>query len=187
LAGVRIDSGDLLALSHQARVLLDEAGMGNARIVASGDLEEGRISELVAAGAPIDLWGVGTDLGTSRDSPAINGVYKLVADRSGEAWRGVAKSSVGKATVPGAKQVFRRFRDGAMSGDLIGGADEDLEGEPVLVPAMRGGEIVLVETLEQMRERTVRSLGSLPHALRRNGGDPYPVAYSARLEATTGG
>jgi nicotinate phosphoribosyltransferase len=187
LAGVRIDSGDLLALSRRARELLDEAGMENARIVASGDLEEGRISELVAAGAPIDLWGVGTELGTSRDSPAINGVYKLVADRSGEAWRGVAKSSVGKATVPGAKQVFRRYRDGEMSSDLIGGAHEDLEGEPLLVPAMRGGEIVLVETLEQMRERTVRGLGSLPPALRRNCGEPYPVAYSARLEAAAGG
>jgi nicotinate phosphoribosyltransferase len=187
LAGIRIDSGDLLALSQQARGLLDEARMGEARIVASGDLEEGRISELVAAGAPIDLWGVGTDLGASRDSPAINGVYKLVADRSGGPWRGVAKSSVGKATVPGAKQVFRGFRDGEMTGDVIGGADEDLEGEPLLVPAMRGGEIVLVETLEQMRERTVRSLGSLPPALRRDGGEPYPVAYSARLEAATGG
>ncbi|MGH2984885.1 MAG: nicotinate phosphoribosyltransferase [Solirubrobacterales bacterium] len=187
LAGVRIDSGDLLALSQQARRLLDEAGMEEARIVVSGDLEEGRISELVAAGAPIDLWGVGTELGTSRDSPAINGVYKLVADRTGGVWRGVAKSSEGKATVPGAKQVFRTLADGEFAGDVIGGTDEDLEGEPLLVPAMRGGEIVLTETIEQMRERTNRSLGSLPPALRRDGAEPYPVAYSARLEAAARG
>ena len=67
--GVRLDSGDLLALSRAARVLLDDAGMPDARIVASGDLDERRIAALVAAGAPIDVWGVGTDLGTSRDSP----------------------------------------------------------------------------------------------------------------------
>jgi nicotinate phosphoribosyltransferase len=186
LAGVRIDSGDLLALSQEARRLLDDAGMQEARIVASGDLEEGRIAELVAAGAPIDLWGVGTELGTSRDSPAINGVYKLVADRTGGAWRGVAKSSEGKATVPGAKQVFRSFGGGEMAGDVIGAADEELDGEPLLVPAMRGGEIVHTETLEQMQERTGRSLGTLPRALRRGGGEPYPVSYSARLESATG-
>jgi nicotinate phosphoribosyltransferase len=183
LAGVRIDSGDLLALSRQARRLLDDAGMEEARIVASGDLEEGRIAELVAAGAPIDLWGVGTELGTSRDSPAINGVYKLVADRTGGAWRGVAKSSEGKATVPGAKQVFRTFGGGEMGGDVIGAADEELGGEPLLVPAMRGGEIVHSETLEQMQERSGRSLDSLPRALRRGDGEPYPVSYSARLES----
>jgi nicotinate phosphoribosyltransferase len=187
LAGVRIDSGDLLELSREARKLLDEAGIESARIVASGDLEEGRIAELVAAGAPIDIWGVGTELGTSRDSPAINGVYKLVADRSGGSWRGVAKSSVGKATVPGAKQVFRRFEDGEMAGDVIGADDEDLDGEPLLVPAMRGGEIVLTETIEELRARTGQSLGSLPPALRRGDGKPYPVAYSARLQAAGGG
>jgi nicotinate phosphoribosyltransferase len=187
LAGVRIDSGDLLALSREARTLLDEADMKEARIVASGDLEEGRIAELVAAGAPIDVWGVGTELGTSRDSPAINGVYKLVADRSGGAWRGVAKSSEGKATVPGAKQVFRRFEAGEMAEDVIGADEEELEGEPLLVPAMRGGEIVHAETIEELRSRTGRSLGSLPPALRRGDGEPYPVAYSARLQAAAGG
>jgi nicotinate phosphoribosyltransferase len=79
LAGIRLDSGDLLTLSRAARELLDEAGMEDTSIAASGDLHEGRIGDLVAAGAPIDLWGVGTDLGTSRDSPVVNGVYKLVA------------------------------------------------------------------------------------------------------------
>src|SRR5215211_2132062 len=98
LRGVRLDSGDLLELSRGARALLDDAGMTETLIAASGDLEEHRIAELVEAGAPIDLWGVGTDLGTSRDSPVVNGVYKLVADREGGQWRGVWKRSPDKAT-----------------------------------------------------------------------------------------
>ena len=84
LAGVRLDSGDLLELSYKTRALLDDADMCDARIVASGDLEENHIAQLTAAGAPIDSFGVGTDLGTSRDSPVVNGIYKLVAHRVGE-------------------------------------------------------------------------------------------------------
>jgi nicotinate phosphoribosyltransferase len=182
LTGVRIDSGDLLTLSREARQALDKAGMKEARIVASGDLEEGRIAELVAGGAPIDDWGVGTDLGTSRDSPVLNGVYKLVADRGAEGWRGVAKSSEGKATVAGAKQVFRHFSDGEMTDDVIAGDEEQIAGEPLLAPAMRDGRIVLEETLEEMRARTERSLRMLPAALRRGEAEaPYPVSYSPAL------
>jgi nicotinate phosphoribosyltransferase len=184
LAGVRLDSGDLAALARESRRLLDEAGHGDTRIVASGDLEEHRIAELSDAGVPIDVWGVGTELGTSRDSPVVNGVYKLVADRHAETWRGVAKHSAAKETLPGAKQVFRKLSDGTMTEDVVGTADEELEGEQLLVPAMRDGEIVLAETLEQMRERTARSLGSLPEELRSR--DPklrYPVSYSERLRA----
>jgi nicotinate phosphoribosyltransferase len=195
LRGVRLDSGDLDVLSREARRMLDEAGMTEARIVASGDLEEGRIAALVAAGAPIDVWGVGTDLGTSRDSPVVNGVYKLVADRRGEpdlpgGWRGVAKLSPHKETLPGAKQVFRRFDDGTMVEDLIAAVDEELEGTPLLAPAMRGGEIVLEETLAEIRERSSTQLRALPDVLRRASGDqrpePYPVRYSERLKAFGG-
>src|SRR4051794_21405269 len=182
LAGIRIDSGDLPALAHEARRLLDEAGFGEARIVASGDLDEHRIAQMCGAGAPIDLWGVGTDLGTSRDSPVVNGVYKIVAELSGEAWRGVAKRSEGKATLPGAKQVFRRFEQGAMAEDVVGTADEELDGEPLLVAAMREGEILHTETLDQMRERSARSIESLPLALRSRGEKPrYPVRHSEAL------
>jgi nicotinate phosphoribosyltransferase len=179
LTGIRIDSGDLPGLAREARRLLDEAGLADAVIVVSGDLEEHRIAEMCSAGVPVDLWGVGTELGTSRDSPVVNGVYKLVAERRGGAWRGVAKRSEGKATLPGAKQVFRRFEDGTMAEDVIGTAEEQLDGEPLLVPAMREGEIVHAETLEEMRERTQRSLGSLPVALRSRGEKPpYPVRHS---------
>jgi nicotinate phosphoribosyltransferase len=182
LTGVRIDSGDLAGLARDARRLLDEAGFDEAVIVASGDLEEHLIAEMCRAGTPIDIWGVGTELGTSRDSPVVNGVYKLVAELSDGTWRGVAKLSEGKATLPGTKQVFRRFDDGAMAEDVVGTAEEELDGEPLLVPAMHEGEIVHPETLEEMRERTTRSLDSLPIALRTPGEKPsYPVRYSDAL------
>jgi len=187
LAGIRLDSGDLLALSREARRLLDEAGMTDAHIAASGDLEEGRIAELVGADAPIDLWGVGTDLGTSRDSPVVNGVYKLVARRRDGDWQGVWKRSADKATVPGAKQVLRRYSDGAMRGDVIAAADEDVDGQPLLRPAMRSGEITAAESLDEIRERSAAELAALPEELRRPGGapapEPYPVRYSERLQA----
>jgi nicotinate phosphoribosyltransferase len=185
LAGVRLDSGDLPALAREARRLLDEAGCEDARIVASGDLEEHRIAEMCRAEVPVDIWGVGTELGTSRDSPVVNGVYKIVADLTGEAWRGVAKRSLAKETIPGAKQVFRQFTDGEMSEDVVGSADEELDGEPLLVPAMRNGEIVLAETMEEMRQRAARSLRQLPIHLRSQGEKPpYPVRLSEGLRAS---
>jgi nicotinate phosphoribosyltransferase len=184
LVGIRLDSGDLLALSRAARRLLDEAGMIETRITASGDLEEGRITELVAAGAPIDLWGVGTELGTSRDSPVVNGVYKLVALRRDGEWQGVWKRSADKATIPGAKQVFRRYADGEMRGDVIAAADEQADGVPLLRPAMRGGDITAAESLDEIRERSASQLAALPQELRRPepAAEPYPVTYSERLQ-----
>jgi nicotinate phosphoribosyltransferase len=191
LGGVRLDSGDLLALATGARALLDAAGMQSTEVFASGDLEEGRIAELVAAGAPIDAWGVGTDLGTSRDSPTVNGVYKLVADRPDGGWRGVWKDSPGKATVPGAKQVHRGYADGTMRGDLIAMDDEECAGEPLLVPVMREGEPLVRESLAQMRERAAAQLAALPEPLRildpLADVPPYPVSWSPRCRMPAGG
>ncbi len=187
LAGIRLDSGDLGALSRGARELLDAAGLRDTQIAASGDLEEDQICRLVAAGAPIDLWGVGTELGTSRDAPALGVVYKLVADRRGARWRRVGKRSEAKATIGGRKQVWRRHRDREMAGDVIAALDEDLEGEPLLVPAVRGGERVLDESLDQVRERSRVQLGALPRRLRSfpapDDVEPYPVELSAELAA----
>ncbi|HEY8466301.1 MAG TPA: nicotinate phosphoribosyltransferase [Solirubrobacterales bacterium] len=187
LLGIRIDSGDLLALSREARELLDAAGMADTRIAASGDLEEHRIAQLVAAGAPIDLWGVGTELGTSRDAPVFNGVYKLVAnwDEERGEWRGVAKHSVDKATVGGAKQIFREREDGVMARDVIGRPDEELPGERLIVPVMRDGEIVHSESLDEISARAEEQLSALPEPLRTGGDDtePYPVSFSERLRA----
>jgi nicotinate phosphoribosyltransferase len=185
LAGIRLDSGDLQELAVKARALLDDAGLREAQIAASGDLEEHRIAELVAAKAPIDLWGVGTDLGTSRDSPVVNGVYKLVADRPDGAWRPVSKSSEDKETLPWPKQVFRRRRDGELTADVIAAEDERVDGEPLLVPAMRAGDICRAEGLEEISARSAEQLASLPRRLRRPRPDeapePYPVSYSDGL------
>jgi nicotinate phosphoribosyltransferase len=187
LRGIRLDSGDLLELSRETRDLLDDAGLANTLIVASGDVEETKVAALVDAGAPIDLWGVGTDLGTSRDSPVVNGVYKLVADRAGAAWRGVRKLSPDKQTLPGPKQVFRALLNGTMSGDVIAAADEALDGDALIVPAMREGEAVRSESLEEIRVRSRSQLGALPPGLRRTEPgqrpEPYPVKYSERLLA----
>ena len=185
LAGVRLDSGDLLDLSFKTRALLDEADMSQARIVASGDLEENQIAELTAAGAPIDSFGVGTDLGTSRDSPVVNGIYKLVAHRVGGTWRDVRKRSPEKATVPGAKQVFRDYAGGEMRGDVIARVEEQLLGRRLLVPFVRRGRGVREETIEQMSERARAEMIALPPWLREpdRDGPAYPVTYSKRCRA----
>jgi nicotinate phosphoribosyltransferase len=188
LAGVRLDSGDLLDLSLKTRALLDEAGMSEARIVASGDLEEHQIAQLTAAVAPIDSFGVGTDLGTSRDSPVVNGIYKLVADQVGGSWRDVRKRSPEKATVPGTKQVFRVYAHDEMQADVIARVEEELPGRPLLVPFVRRGVLVREETLEQMSGRARGELEALPPALRDLDGDgaSYPVSYSERCRAALG-
>jgi nicotinate phosphoribosyltransferase len=187
LRWIRIDSGDLAALAHRSRRLLDEAGMRTTAITVSGDLEERRIAALVADRVPVDHFGVGTDLGTSRDSPAVNGVYKLVAHARGEALQGVRKLSADKETLPGPKQVWRRHEDGTMAGDLLAAAEEVHEGEPLLVPFVRDGELVRTENLATMRARAAASLAALPAELRRSleGADPYPVAISAALSAAS--
>jgi nicotinate phosphoribosyltransferase len=171
LQGVRLDSGDLLALSRAVRAVLDEAGCRTARIVASGDLNEHRIAELRAAGAPIDVYGVGTDLVTSIDAPALGGVYKLVELERGGVPRPIAKFSEGKATLPGAHQVHR-FHDGPhLARDVIALADEPVPpgAEPLLVPVLRGGaRLSPDEPLSTVRARARRSLDALPaelHAL----------------------
>lgn len=184
LRGVRLDSGDLLELSREARRILDDAGMTETRIVASGDLEEHRITALVEAGAPIDTWGVGTEIGTSRDSPVVNGVYKLVADRGADGWRGVWKRSPDKATHPGPKQVFRSYANGTMTGDVIAAEGEKPGGEPLVTAFMREGKIAREEALDEIRERSAAQLAALPAALRPPEDEvpPYPVTYSKTLE-----
>jgi nicotinate phosphoribosyltransferase len=135
LVGVRLDSGDLAVLAREARALLDDAGFPDVRIIASGDLDAERLAELRARDAPIDGFGVGTSLITARRDPAFNGVYKL-AEVGGKPVLKVSGTPE-KTTNPGRKQVWRRG-----SGDVIGLADEALDGEPLLVEVMRGGRRV---------------------------------------------
>jgi nicotinate phosphoribosyltransferase len=179
---IRIDSGDLEVLVRRARAILDERGRDGTRIMVSGDLDEERIARLVASGAPVDGFGVGTELITSRDAPAIGMVYKLV-ELEGQ---GRYKLSPGKKTYPMAKQVFRRRdADGRFVGDHVTRADESADGEPLLVPVVRGGRMIApLPSLAAIRERCRDQLASLPPRLLALDARPdYPIAYSDLLEA----
>ncbi|HEV7679676.1 MAG TPA: nicotinate phosphoribosyltransferase [Candidatus Dormibacteraeota bacterium] len=165
LAGVRLDSGDIAELARQARVLLDEAGMCGALIIASGDLDEYRIDALLSGDdpAPLDAFGVGTMLGTSPDAPSIGGIYKLVEQSLGGEMTPTMKLSAAKQTDPGAHQVFR-FADR----DVVALRDEQLDGEPLLGQAMRGGEVVAeLPSLQEIRLRCQALVAALPDDVRR--------------------
>ena len=182
LTGVRLDSGDLDALSRAARGMLNEAGLGRLKIVASGGLNEARVEALVKAGAPIDVFGVGTEMSVSADAPALDIAYKLTE----YAGHGRMKLSARKGTMPGRKQIFRRTADGVAVGDVVARRDETLEGTPLLEPAMLGGTRVKASApLSELRERSGAMIAALPPALRglEQATEPYPVAVSDRLQA----
>lgn len=179
--GVRVDSGNLLDLSRAVRGILDSAGFPHAKIMATSDLNEYKILELVAAGAPIDVFGVGTELATSSDAPSHGAVYKLVELNAGGVQRFTAKFSADKSTLPGAKQIFR-YRDR----DLIGRAAEcPAPGcEALLRPVVIKGE--LIEPLPpaaESRARAARCLEALPRKIRSlfEVDPPWPVEHSAAL------
>jgi nicotinate phosphoribosyltransferase len=183
---VRLDSGDLEATSRRVRGMLDAARLRDTRIFATGDLDEDRIAALVAAGAPIDGFGVGTTLSTVADAPALSAVYKLVeVHRQGERV-GVIKLSPDKHTWPGPKQVWRVMRGGSAERDVIAGEDEPPVGGgiPLLDEVMRGGRRVQPSPpLAQMRERCRRALDTLPPSIRAIAASArFPVEVSARLE-----
>ncbi|MEF8834292.1 MAG: nicotinate phosphoribosyltransferase [Halofilum sp. (in: g-proteobacteria)] len=181
---IRIDSGDLDDLSRTARARLDAAGHEDIRIVVSGGLGEQRIADLVAREAPIDGFGVGTDLAVSRDKPTLDFAYKLVS-YAGEPRM---KASPDKASLPGAKQVFRRWSEGLLAGDTIAGSQEALAGEPLLHPVMRSGRrLDPPESLTTMRERAANQRGALPRRMREPAptGEPYPVTISQALQRET--
>lgn len=145
IKGVRLDSGDPADLSKRVRKILDKAGMESAKIIASGNLNEYKILELVRKKAPIDIFGVGTDMATSRDLPSLDLTYKLVQVERGGLVKLKAKKSEGKETVPGRKQVFRLSnKDGTFSKDIIGLAAEKLPkaSEPLLAPVIEDGRLI---------------------------------------------
>jgi nicotinate phosphoribosyltransferase len=192
---VRLDSGDLAELSKQVRAILDAAGMQQTKIMASGDLDENKIASLLAAGAPIDLFGVGTSISTSIDAPALGGIYKLVEVESDGQFRPVVKLSQDKATYPSRKQVWRRRdRNGQFRGDLIAAAAEtpdesdnkySVQGcAPLLAPVMRDGELIApLPCLREAQAQARRQLAQLPEACKSlNDAARYPVSYSHELE-----
>jgi nicotinate phosphoribosyltransferase len=167
--GVRLDSGNLAELSRQVRRILDDGGLTDAKIMASGDLNEYRILELMASNAPIDVFGVGTDLATSSDLPSLGAVYKLVEMETASGKRYTAKFSQDKVTLPGAKQVFR-YPDH----DLVGcswecpscGPDGE-QSEALLRPVILNGELVApLPGASAARDRARERLRRLPAALR---------------------
>lgn len=179
IRAVRLDSGDLLAEARHARRVLDEAGLEQVEIFASGGLDEAEIDRLVRAGAPIDGFGVGTAMGVSADAPALDAAYKLV-EYDGVPRR---KRSAGKVLLPGRKQIFRRFRDGMIAEDVLAARGEALEGEPLLVPVVRGGRRVRpAESLEQIRQRCLQERARLPASLLSlEPGPGLPVRVSPYL------
>lgn len=187
--GVRLDSGDLGALAREVRGLLDRGGRPEARIFVSGDLDEGKIAALRAAGAPIDAFGVGTELATSADAPALSGIYKLVEVRRGGRRLPAFKASPGKETYPGAKQVVRTTDgDGLLAGDRIvrlADARRYPAAQRLLRPVMRGGVPLAAPDLGAARARCVDGLARLPLRLRalEVAAAPYPVTLDAGVEA----
>jgi nicotinate phosphoribosyltransferase len=161
---VRLDSGDLDALSREVRGLLDAGGCGDVRILASGNLDEHAIARLVRDRAPIDSFGVGTRLDASVDAPTLDAVYKL-EEYDGRARR---KRSTAKATWPGRKQVRRVLGpDGRIASDAVTLEDEAAPGEPLLVKVMaRGRRLAPAESLETIRARSAASLARLPETAR---------------------
>jgi nicotinate phosphoribosyltransferase len=183
---VRLDSGDLLDLSRKVRERLDQAGLKETRIFVSGDLDEFRIAKLLAGGAPIDAFGVGTVLATSKDAPALGGVYKLVDLESDQGVTYRAKLSTDKITYPGAKQVFR-FSDsaGVYREDIVGLASEEYpDAAPLLQCVMQKGERVGVSpSMPDIQRYARQELDKLASSCRRlDQPEPYRVSFSEAIK-----
>ncbi len=191
--GVRLDSGDIVGLSREVRRLLDTHGHIDASIMASGDLNEYRIREYLQAGAPLDSFGVGTDLVVSRDAPSLSGIFKLVEMERGGQVCYTAKFSDEKATWPGRKQVFRySSATGSFAHDVIGRAREErgeesgghMGAEPLLRQVMENGKLpAALPSLAEIRGIAASNLSRLPQRYRRlEAPDTYPVRRSRALE-----
>jgi nicotinate phosphoribosyltransferase len=182
--GIRLDSGDLAALARDARAMLDEAGLTGVSIFASGGLDEHEIARLVAESPAIDAFGVGTAMSVSNDVPALDIVYKLVSIGG----RGVMKLSSKKKTLPGAKQVFRRYEDDGTIADMLCLAEEKHIGEPLLVEMMRDGRRIAPRpALSDIRDRAAAAIAGLPEGMRGLACShaSFRVTTSPKLEALT--
>ena len=178
--GVRLDSGDLITLSKSVRRILDEGGLGDATIFASGGLDEEELALIARQAAPIDGFGIGTSLTTSFDVPALDCAYKL-QEYAGLPRR---KRSTGKATWPGRKQVWRQYgSDGRMRGDILSTEEDQHPGEPLIQAVMKNGRRLQPQpTLAEIRARAARDLERLPEPLRRlERSASYPVQVTDRL------
>jgi nicotinate phosphoribosyltransferase len=180
--GVRLDSGDLADHAFKVRRILDDGGLAEVMIFASGGVDEELLKQHAESAAPIDGYGIGTALATSPDAAALDCAYKL-QEYAGLARR---KRSEGKATWPGRKQVIRQFSEGGtMMGDVLTVVTDTQEGEALIEPVMRGGRrIALAPCLEDLRAHAVRELERLPEPLKRlEEGAAYPVKVAPALKS----
>lgn len=181
ITAIRLDSGDLVSLSKEARRMLDEAGLTGVGIFASGGLDEHKIARLVAAGAPIDGFGVGTYMGVSHDAPDLDIAYKLCE----YAGKGRLKLSTGKAVFPGRKQIFRIIENGRAVRDVIARADEELPGQPLLQAVMHAGKRLPAGRvdIESARRYASEQVALLPDSVRAlsPADPPYLVEISPGL------
>jgi nicotinate phosphoribosyltransferase len=184
---VRLDSGDLLDLSVKVRGILDDAGHRATKIFASGDLNEYKIQKLVSQGAPIDSFGVGTELSTSREDPALPGIYKLVELRRGHRSIPRVKLSPSKVTIPELKQVFRSYSDtGRIREDVIamhGEEPPNRTAQPLLTKVIERGILAYeVPSLRDVREHRRKETERLPEEFKElvSVAEP-PVRLSTKL------
>jgi nicotinate phosphoribosyltransferase len=179
LWGVRLDSGNFGELSQSVREILDEAGLHDTKVMVSGDLDEYKIRDLVAAGAPIDSFGVGTQLATSADAPSMSAIYKMAELDICGIKRFTAKLSEDKTSLPGAKQVFRH-----PDHDVVARSGECNLGRPLLRPILLGGELVEpLPDLKATRAYAAESIRALAPALRQlEVREPYDVRLSKELK-----
>ena len=181
IKSVRLDSGDLADHAFKVRRILDDGGLQDVTIFASGSVDEYVLEKLTQRGAPIDGFGVGTHMDTSADAPYLDCAYKLV-EYAGKARR---KRSEGKVLWPGRKQVFRCYDDhGRMRGDLVSVEGDQVEGEALIRPVMKAGRrLSTAEPLERSRQRALGELKRLPETLKRlEQGTEYPVIVSEALK-----
>jgi nicotinate phosphoribosyltransferase len=186
---VRLDSGDIDALSREVRRLLDGGGLTETKIFVSGDMDEHRIARLVANHAPVDGFGVGAALTTSADAPSLGGVYKLVEIQRHGAAAPVMKLSADKQTYPGRKQVYRAAREGQTLGDIIALHDEPVPSgsTPLVECVMRDGRrLGPAPALDSIRAAARAAVAALPAPTRQLGSrERFPVAWSDGLEQLT--
>jgi len=195
--GVRIDSGDMLNISKEIRKILDHAGRKSAKIMATGDLDEHIIHEMVSKQAPVDYFGVGTELSTSRDDPALNGVYKLVGIRTksnnlkGSKYQTIykRKKSPGKENFPGPKQVHRLIRKNILVTDILTLDDEEVtDGIPMLKHYINDGKVrEILPSIMEIRSWCRNQISMLPQKFRSLDCVPesLPVVISEKLRITS--
>lgn len=183
--GVRLDSGDLAVLSREVRQILDDAGLHEAKIFATNDLNEYRLAELIKSGAAIDAFGVGTHLATSSDAPSVSAVYKLVELKSQGNLQYTAKFSAEKSTLPGAKQIFRTPDHDMLA--LYSECACDHEGEPLVKPVLIEGQVIEpLPPIDAIQQHAKKAIAALPSALLSlDEQSSYSVQISSSLNELT--